>query len=200
MMKHSRSLGAALAILTLAAFTAAAAPARTGCHPRDRQGLFLGVNAGVGGAAFQSKLAKQTISDDPWSGGAGGLRFGYAFNNNWAMSLETLGFGAEQDDEDWGLGAGFATVTWWPEGGGFFLRLGVGGGGGDIRRRGTDELLHFEEKAAGLFGLGYEWQVSRRFALGVAADAMGFELDGASGLEDDTAGVGTVTIQCNWYL
>ena len=78
--------------------------------------------------------------------------------------------------------------------------MGLGGGGGDILRRDTGKLVHFEEKGAGLFGFGYEWKLGRKFALGLAADAIGFDLEGASGLEDDIAGLGIFSIQFNWYL
>ena len=128
------------------------------------------------------------------------MYFGYAFSNSFALSLESFGYGSHESDEEWGLGASFITVTWWPDGSGFFLRLGAGGGGGDILSRDTGKLVHFEGKGAGLIGLGYEWQLGRKFALGVAADGFGFDLDGASGLEDDAVGVGTFSIQFNWYL
>ena len=100
----------------------AAVPALAGDHPRDRKGLFLGLNAGWGGAAFQSKLAGKTITDDSYRGATGALRFGYAFSNSFALGLEGHGFGAHEGDEEWGLGASFLTVTWWPDGSGFFLR------------------------------------------------------------------------------
>ncbi len=76
----------------------------------------------------------------------------------------------------------------------------LGGGGGDIMRRDTNELVHFEDKGAGLIGLGYEFQLGRKFALGVAVDGIGIDLDGASGLEEDLAGMGSFSIQFNWYL
>jgi hypothetical protein len=179
--------------------TAAPAMAQGGCD-RDRKGLFLGFNAGWGGAAFGSATDDNSTTDKANHGAAGSLRFGYAFSNSFALSLEGYGFGSYQGDEDWGLGAGFLTVTWWPDGSGFFLRLGFGEGGGDILRRETGELVHFEEKGAGLIGLGYEFQLGRKFALGVAVDGIGFDLEGASGLEDDMAGMGVFSIQFNWYL
>ena len=55
---------------------------------RGRKGLLLGLNAGWGSAGYSSQVGKQTLTDDPFSGGAGGLRFGYAFSNSFALSLE----------------------------------------------------------------------------------------------------------------
>ena len=167
---------------------------------RNRKGLFLGFNAGWGSAGYSAQLGDQSLSDDPFSGFAGGLRFGYAFSNSFALSLEGYGFGTDRNEEEWGMGAGFLTVTWWPDGSGFFLRLGVGAGGGEVLRRETGKLVHFEDKSAALFGFGYEFQLGNKFALGLAADAIGFDLEGASGLEEDFAGTGIFSIQFNWYL
>jgi len=197
-MKNHTCIKKALLALTLIAVVMAAVPSFAA--DRDRKGLFLGLNAGWGGAGFGSKIGSKSISDDPFMGAAGALRFGYAFSNSFALSLEGYGFGSESGDDGWGLGASFLTVTWWPDGSGFFLRMGFGAGGGDIRVRPTNDLVHFEDKGAALFGLGYEWQLGRKFALGVAADGIGFDLDGASGLEEDFVGLGTFSIQFNWYL
>jgi hypothetical protein len=195
---HAHTIRKALVafILMITMMSAASAQA----EGRDRKGLILGFNAGWGSAGFSSQIADRTLTDDPFSGAAGGLRFGYAFSNSFGLSLEGYGFGTDRNDEGWGLGAGFLTITWWPDGSGFFLRAGVGGGGGDVLRRGTGELVHFEDKGAGLFGLGYEWKLGRKFALGLAADGIGIDLENASGLEGGTAGLGVFSIQFNWYL
>jgi len=169
-------------------------------NARHRKGIFLGLNAGWGSASFHSKLAGTTISEDAFPGAAGGLRFGYAFSNSFGLSLEGVGFGSGEGDTNWGLGSTFLMVTWWPDGSGFFLRVGAGGGEGDVLRRGTGELVHFEDAGAGRFGLGYEWQLGRTFALGVAADGIGFDLQDASDLLENAVGLGTFTIQFNWYL
>lgn len=195
---HAKNVQKALVAIVLMTTLMSAAMAQA--EPRNRKGLFLGFNAGWGGAGFSSQHGDQSLTDDPFSGGAGGLRIGYAFSNSFALSLEGYGFGTDRNDEDWGLGAGFLTVTWWPDGSGFFLRVGGGAGGGDILLRDTGELLHFEDKGAVLFGLGYEFQLTRKFALGIAFDAIGFDLEGASGLEEDVAGMGITSIQFNWYL
>ncbi len=197
---HAQNIQKALLALALVATVMTAAPAVAGGCNRDRKGLFLGFNAGWGGASFGSATDDHSTTDKSFHGSTGAVRFGYAFSNSFALSLEGYGFGSYQGDEEWGLGAGFLTVTWWPDGSGFFLRLGLGGGGGDIMRRDTNELVHFEDKGAGLIGLGYEFQLGRKFALGVAVDGIGIDLDGASRLEEDMAGMGSFSIQFNWYL
>ncbi len=197
-----RTLGRTLTILTLAAALAAPALAQdNGCgHLRDRRGWLVGFDAGFGSSSYGAKEGTRSYTDEAYSGGFGSLRAGYAFNNKLAVSLEGHGFGSEEGDQDWGMGAGVATLTWFPGGGGFFVRGGVGVGGGEVLLRETGEKVQFDGKAAGLFGIGYEWQLGRKFALGVAADGLGFHLDGVTGADEDWVGIGGVTVQLNWYL
>jgi len=201
MTKDNKTFRQAVLALVLLTLVMAAGPSFAEGRERNRKGMFLGFNAGWGSAGFSSQVGDQTISDDPYSGGAGALRVGYAFSNSLGLSLEGHGFGTsgDSDDEDWGLGAGFLVVTWWPDGSGFFVRLGGGVGGGDIRTRGRDDLIHIEDEFAGLFGLGYEWQLGDKFALGVAFDGIGFDMDSNSDLVEDFAGLGNMTVQFNWY-
>ncbi|MDY0110355.1 MAG: hypothetical protein RBT60_10500 [Candidatus Krumholzibacteria bacterium] len=206
MMTSKRTNTCPLTILSLAAALAIALPVHAGdCETtspaRDRKGWFVGINAGFGASHYSEDVGKRTVSDDPFGGALGGLRVGYAVSNAFAVSLEGHGFGSSAGrDEDWGLGAGFVTATWWPRGGGFFVRAGVGAGGGEILLRRTDELVEVEDKVAAMFGIGYEWQISRRFALGLAADGFGIDLDGVGGGENEAAGASGVSIQLNWYL
>jgi len=167
---------------------------------RDRKGWLVGFNAGWGGGGLQFEHRGRTFSEEETNGAFGGLRGGYAFSNSFALTLETLGFGNSDDDQEWGLGIVCLTVTWWPDGSGFFLRAGVGGGGGEIFLEETGEKVEIRDKGAGRFGLGYEWQLGRKFALGVAVDAFGFDLEGATGFANDEAGAGGFSIQFNWYL
>lgn len=167
---------------------------------RDRKGWLIGFNAGWGGSTVEFERQGRTFSEDESSGFLGGLRGGYAFSNSFALTLEMIGFGNGDEDEEWGLGAACVTVTWWPDGSGFFLRAGVGGGGGTIFLEETGETVDVKDQGAALFGLGYEWQLGKKFALGVAVDAFGFELEESTGFENDTAGAGGMSIQFNWYL
>lgn len=206
MLISKRTLAGTLSSIVLAATLMTALPVQagdseTGGHARDRKGWFVGANAGFGGSHYSEDLGKRTVSDDPFGGAMGGLRIGYAVSNAFAISLEGHGFGTSAGrHEEWGLGAGFVTATWWPRGSGFFVRAGIGSGSGEILLRRTDELVEFEDKTAGLFGIGYEWQLGRRFALGVAADGIGFDLGGLGGGKEETAGASGVSIQLNWYL
>lgn len=206
MMISKRTIARTLSFFALTATLATALPVQaskceTTTYARDRKGWFVGVNAGFGGSHYSEDLDKRTVSDHPFGGALGGLRVGYAVSNVFAISLEGHGFGSSAGrHEDWGMGAGFVAATWWPRGSGLFVRAGLGAGGGEILLRRTDELVEIDDKTAGLIGIGYEWQIGRRFALGIAADGIGFSLDGAGGGNNDIAGASGVSIQLNWYL
>jgi len=167
----------------------------------ERKGFLLGINAGWGGASFGYRTNRTSVTEDPFHGGFGGLRFGYAVSNSIAFTLEGFGVGVYDDKyEDSGIGAGFVAVTWWPEAGGFFLRMGFGGGGGELVRRSDGEKIKMTDRSAALFGLGYEFRLTEKFALGLAVDAFGLDLDLGSDHEEDWAGGGGASIQFNWYL
>lgn len=205
MMTNLRKFSRALTALTLTATLAAAAPTLAGdddgCHnPRDRKGWLVGLNVGSGSSSYGASVGSRTYTEDAYSGEYGGLRGGYAFSNAFAVTLEGVGFGSSSGDRDWGMGAGLVAVTWWPAGGGFFVRGGLGGGGGEVLLRESGEVAEFSDRAAGLFGIGYEWQVGRNFALGLAADGFGFDIEGITGETDAFVGTGSFSIQFNWYL
>ena len=180
------------------------------CRKHLRKGFFVGFNVGSGGSGIGFTRGDEFVSERPAGGPFGGLRLGIAVSNSIAFAIEAYGLGvcendhagADSDDEQ-GLGAAFVTVTWWPGGEGFFMRLGFGAGGGNVMHRATGKKIHFEDRDAALFGLGYEWRLSKHFALGAAVDAIGFELDDLDGdgpKEDFWAGFGGASIQLNWYL
>lgn len=180
-----------------------AAPARAGEGAADREdhGFFLGLNAGLGGSVFEYKSGTRSISEEATSGAMGALRVGYAFNPRLALDLEVQGFGGTRDrDEDWALGAGLVALTWHPRGGGFFVRGGIGAGGGDFIHPDTNRKITVEDRFAWLFGVGYDWRLSKDFSLGLAAEGFGLDADEATGYEDDGIGAGGLTMQFTWHL
>lgn len=199
-MKKTTTLVQTMITIIILTSMLAAAPSQAQDKGRDRKGLLIGFNAGWGSAGLSAQVGDQSVTDDPYSGFGGAIRFGYAFSNSVALTLEGHGFGTDNDVQEWGVGAGFLTFTWWPDGSGFFLRAGLGAGGGEIMSRKTGELVEFEDSAAALFGLGYEWKLGRKFALGLAFDAYGLEVERSSDLIEEAVGVGNVSIQFNWYL
>ena len=199
------TIGRTLATIALITTLTAAAPVLAGDDEgyeslRNRKGLLVGVNAGWGASMFSEKVGSRTFSDDPYSGAVAAVRFGYAFNDALALSAEAHGFGSQAGQSDWGMGAGLLVLTWWPRGGGLFVRAGVGAGGGEVLMREDGEILHFEGKAAGMFGIGYEWMVGRNLGLSLVADGLGIDLDGISGRTDDVTGSSSISVQLNWYL
>lgn len=165
-----------------------------------RRGLFLGLNAGGAGSQLMYKDGTRHISEEPLAGGLGQLRVGYNLSPKFAVGVETIGFDSKEDDTNWELGAALAAVTWRPCANGFFLRAGLGVGGGEFTDPMTSEQRSVDGRAAWLFGVGYEWRLGKHAGLGLAADGVGFDANGATGFEDDQAGAAGATIQFNWYL
>ncbi len=176
----------------------------TGAHAdnnNDRDplvGWFLGVNAGSGETYTSWEEGKRSTTEEGEYGAMGAFRVGYAINSKWAISLEGIGMGVPnygETDEDLGVGAGLVVGTWHPVGHGFFVRMGLGAGGGQFIHPDTREKVELEGKFAALFGLGYDWRIGEKTALGVAFDGFGMEAGGLTGYSEDAVGAGTFSIQ-----
>jgi hypothetical protein len=172
-------------------------------HANERKGLLLGFSLGGGqGLLCFERPDGSEHEPDPERGGMGGLRVGVGVSNSVAFSVETHGFEREGNGSDWSAGVLVGAVTWWPQASGFFLRLGAGVGGVELEEPHPDGTVRELDRngPAGFFALGYEWRVGRKFAVGVAAEAAGIDLDDTEDLKDLSFGHGGVTIQFNWYL
>jgi hypothetical protein len=193
-------LSLAILLLTVSGASADQAPADDGLD-----GWFLGIGAGFGDGFTTWEDGDRSVTEEGEFGAMGALRLGYAINSRWALSLEGYGHGVrghddlDDGDDDLGIGAGFIVGTWHPTGGGFFVRLGVGAGGGEFVHPDTREKVELEGELAGLFGLGYDWRVGEKTALGVAFDGIALHADGATGYDSDSVGAGTFSIQFTWH-
>jgi hypothetical protein len=207
MKKLTKSATRTLAVAALAAAaltTSTPAAAGQGCGESTggfkHRGFMVGLNAGGAGSQFMYKDGTRSISEEPLAGGLGQLRVGYDLSRRFSVGLESIGFTSKEDDADWELGAVMATVTWRPMNRGFFVRAGLGVGGGDLTDPQDGDRLALGSRAAALFGVGYEWLLGEHVGLGLAADGFGLDAGGVTGFDDDHVGAGGVTVQFNWYL
>ncbi len=172
-----------------------------GHQERDaHDGIFIGLSAGGGGSSINYSDGSRSITEDPTPGGFGALRLGYAFNESFAISLENFGFGSDYEDEKWEIGASFASMTWHPGGSGFYVRAGVGGGGGNYTHPEDGTRHELKDQLAGMFGIGYDFRLCNKLALGVGMDSFAINADKTTGYEDDFIGSGSFSIQLNWFI
>jgi hypothetical protein len=166
--------------------------ASAGSWPHERDGIVLGFNLG-GGSAAVTVLGANSDRE----GGAGGAgRIGYAFHSGLALGLEGNVWTKDVDGETWTFSVGGPTATYYPGGGAFFVRGGVGVGtieytidSGPFTLTASDDGFGF------LLGTGYEWRLTRKFALGP-------ELNYAYGKVNDDLSFNYInaTVGLNWYF
>jgi len=173
-------------------------------HEDDpHQGIFMGVNLGGGHSFFGFNEGPRQIIDEGNEGGMGGLRFGYSISKSFALSLEGFGFGQDDRDdneEEWGFGAGLLAATWHPGGQGFFMRAGAGVGGGEFLHPDNETRIELRERAAFLFSMGFDFHLNNSLTLGISLDSMVLDAGNTIGPGDDFLGAHALTLQFNWYL
>jgi outer membrane autotransporter protein len=160
----------------------------------ERDGILLGFNLGGGTAAVDF-----TGQDDRESSLGGSFRLGYAFTPQFAAGIEGTFWTKEViDDVTWTFNVTTAALTYYPGAAGFYVRGGIGAGsmeleidqGGGVTNKFSDDGFGF------LLGAGYEWRLTRKFALGPAVDysyARVNELDISLNYVNFTLGA-------NWYF
>ena len=167
--------------LVLACMAAAPAwgqePEEGAVRDRPRRGLWFELGSGPGavrigcGGCEDARFA---------SGSSGYLRVGGTISNNVLLAVEAYGF----DDNAFGfvkgdtsIVASDATLTlsvlWYPWRNGVFLKGGAGLASGDFTvTPDTGAVLEAVGVGVGMtFGLGYDWKISRKYALTVNAAA-----------------------------
>ncbi len=189
--------------LNVAALCQAHEPGETN-ETDPHKGLILGINFGSGNSSHGYHHNSRTVINDGKEVGMGALRFGYSFNSTFALTLEGFGFGSDNcgnnENEEWGIGAGFLAATWHPGGHGFFLRSGIGGGGGEFYHPITKSKIELKEKGAILFSLGYDWRLGDSLTLGFSLDSMAIDAGNTLGPGDDFIGSSSLAVQFNWYI
>ena len=147
-------------LLTALALGAAPLAAQDLAATRNtRQGFWIGFGLGAGSAGLDCN----GCDDDRESSVSGNFRLGGTVSSHVLLGGELAGWGKKIAGTDNTLGFGMFTATFYPSArGAFWLKAGIGGMS-FMSDDGTDEL---EAKAgAGLFGLGYDFRVSRNMSV-----------------------------------
>ena len=176
--------------LALVLVLTSAATAMAGL-PHERDGFVIGFNLGAGSARVHPDAGEEDNS----GGGAGAFRLGWAFANQFMVSLEGTAWVNSENEGDVTLSSSLIDFTWYPAASGFFLRAGLGGGTAEVTFPVVDGELTVSD-SGGAFGIGggHEWRLGGKFALGLALDYHTFSVDG--GDFDFLNG----TVQLNWYF
>lgn len=143
----------------------ALAPAlRAETHPHARNGFMIGFGIGGGSVGVED-------GDDREASFTGNFRVGGALRQDLALHLEAGGWTKEFDgdlgDVTWTFSSANAAMSWFPGGGGTFLRPGVGLA--TVRAEidaGNVTISEDETGLALLFAVGHEWRLTQKFALG----------------------------------
>lgn len=193
----------------MAIATCVGASTASALEPHDRNGFFIGFGLGVGNASWDWSFE----SPDSPSEGSGtiDLRIGGAIRNDLMLGFESSSWVKDYDLEAGGSKVGDAKVTfstalfaatWFPGNRGFYVRggLGVGTARGEV---GVDlgglAVLNVESDDSGfaaLAAMGYEWRLSRKFAIGPQVESFFLGVDGDV---VDNVAVVDGSVQFNWY-
>ncbi len=179
-------------------------------HPHERTGFLIGFDLGGGSAQVDWEVDDVTLSSDRESGGAGNFRIGYATRPDLAIALEATGWTRTYDVEGtaFEVTTSFSVVgpslTWYPEAGGFFVRGTIGSGRVRVEFSGDGISIVGEDHGLGAaIAGGYEWRLTRRFALGVQADLGAIDVGEVTSEDGSTSDLkvdfANLTAAFNWY-
>ncbi len=192
--------GQYIVLIIIAAVAALATPALGKSFPHHRQGLQLGFGLGGGGFQVVRQHAGTTTHSPTEQGGVVALRIGYAFDSRFVLGLESASLSRQYADGSVTISTFVLNLTWHPAGGGFFVRGGLGTGAAQLAASlGPIALSATDGGPAVALGLGYEWRLTRTFALGGAIDLRGLDLDDTAE-PDWRLHNSSYTLQFNWYL
>lgn len=201
-MKATRGIITGLACLALLGLATAGF---AGTYPQDHNGWSIGFGVGGGSAALSFDGDNgSSVSTDRESGPMGSFRVGYPLNKQVTLGFESNGWSKTEtvDGVD-----GTVTFTASTIGAAFFPSEGLvvraGLGVGQTKFSLSQGSVEVSETKTGLgltYGIGYEFRLTRRFALGPQLDG-GFSTfsasDGAPKGSANWAGLG---LEFNWYL
>ncbi len=182
-------------------------------HSRGDRSWMLGVSWGVGQAQYTDSQGHDTTLK---RGAAPQIRFGRLLSSHFLAAIEYEGWLFEEGNVSEKVRRSFQAATlalsWFPGGehpgwGGLYLRAGAGIGWGsvahvDLVRDENGELIQknprrADEPGLGLvFGVGYEFRLVDRFAVGLAVTASHLSLQDTN---YDSAWTFPTTLTLGWY-
>ncbi len=205
-VRRAEATASALAIVVLTALAGLAVTTPARAEPHVRDGLCLGVGFGSGSATINWKGSN---SQSEWSGTVA-ARAGWAVSQPVMLGLEFRGWSKDYDiatlqgdvPVKFRLSGTTAAVTYFPGNEGFLLKGGLGvaiasvevtpPAGVDYPVSGTSTKTGF----AALVAMGYEFRVSRTFALGAELDTQYLKLDSS---EIRSVFIYGLAAELNWY-
>jgi hypothetical protein len=200
----SRRLGPLIAVAVAVAGAIATTGAEAATHPHDRNGFMIGFGVGGGSLGFED--------DDSREGSVtANFRIGYAVRPDLVIHLETNGWAKQFDNEFVGFAGdgvtplfgdvtttssnAVAAVTYHPPGSGLFLRGGLGFANVGVEVKTLGVKISDDENGLALLGaLGYEWRLTKMFAL---APQLEFTYQSLDTLGSSTLVAGGLGF--NWY-
>ena len=173
--------------------TTLASPARGGTHPHDRNGFMIGFSVGGGSQGIED-------GDEREGSVTGNLRVGYAVRPDLVVHFEGTGWTKTFDtvfgDATWSFSTATAALTCYPGGGGAFLRGGIGIGTARLKIENAGIEVSEDESGLGLVAaVGYEWRLTKKFAMGPHGEFVWMDLGEDVGTADNFGG----GLDFDWY-
>jgi len=199
-------------VLTLALVALGLSSPALATEPHERNGFLIGFGVGGGSAEATFSNDGDSVSSDRQGGGAGAFRIGFALRPDLTLALEssawvhkeTVVVLGEDVDATWSLSSTVVGLTWYPQAGGFYLRGGLGLGRVALELEEGGLNVTADDVGLGLLGgLGYEWRLTRKFALGPQLTAgfinLGEEETGDGTTLDSSFNFVNLELAFNWY-
>ena len=183
------------AAVTMMLVSLSAGNVLAGSNPHTRSGFFIGFN--VGGGTADITIPNGSDTDREW-GGAGNFRLGGALKNNLLLSGESTAWLKDEDNSSLTLGLVAFEVTYFPGDQGLFVKAGVGFASSSYEYdAGNGFTASKTENGFGLqAGAGYEWRLTRKFAMGPQVEYVYVNIGGDL---VDTGNYFDATLGFNWY-
>lgn len=190
--------------LILAVVLSAAAPglALAGGYTHTRDGWVYGFNVGWGWARAEAYDAGNStaIQTDWFDDITGGVRVGFAPDDQWVYGLDFSGWSDAEQNLDETIFWILADLRYFPRGQGLYVHGNAGVGTMNLSYNSPAAMV--TQSAGGFawgFGAGYEARITPTFALGLSYDYRQVSLGEVSILDDVATTVQGATLAFTWY-